>query len=372
MTRARVLVLTPDFAPSHGGIQLLLHRVVSGWDQIDATIVTRKSEGDRAFDAAQPFHVRRVPGPAGSQAMSIAALNARSILLGARRRPDAVLCGHIVCSPAAAVLRRLRGMPVLQYLYAKELDGRPPLARFAIGRADRVLAISGYTRDLALALGADPRNVRIILPGVDLPKERVAERASQPTIVTVSRLRDAYKGHDVLLEALPRIRQQVPDVRWVIVGDGPLRATLESDVVSRGLQDVVRFAGAVSDHERDAWLDRGWVFTMPSRTPAGSMSGEGFGIVFLEAGAHSLPVLAGNVGGALDAVRHEETGLLVDPTDPSAIAEGLIRLLTDKELATRFGVAGLGLARTLQWRFIAEQVQDEILALVHDGSSRRR
>ncbi len=372
MRRARVLVLTPDFPPAHGGIQLLVHRVVAGWDRIDATVVTPSGKGDRAFDATQRFRVRRVAAPTSSQPLRIAWLNVRSVVHGLRSKPDAVLCGHIVCSPAAAAIRRLRGIGVLQYLYAKELDGRPALARFATSRADRVVAISGYTRGLALALGADPRSVRVILPGVDIPAERVAERAARPTIVTVSRLRDAYKGHDVLLEALPRVRAEVPNVRWAVVGDGPLRASLEAEVARRGLGDVVEFAGAVSDHERDAWLDRAWVFTMPSRTPPGSMSGEGFGIVFLEAGAHGLPVLAGNVGGALDAVQHGETGVLVDPTDPAAVAEGLVRLLTDKELTARCGAAGLKRARSLQWRFIAAQVQDEILELVDQARARRR
>jgi phosphatidylinositol alpha-1,6-mannosyltransferase len=130
------------------------------------------------------------------------------------------------------------------------------------------------------------------------------------------------------------------------------------------LTAAVEFVGAVSDHERDAWLDRAWVFTMPSRTPPGSMSGEGFGIVYIEAGAHGLPVLAGDVGGALDAVQHGETGLLVDPTDPIAVADGLLRLLTDEDLAARFGAAGRQRARALEWQSISTRVQVEMLELI--------
>jgi phosphatidylinositol alpha-1,6-mannosyltransferase len=198
------------------------------------------------------------------------------------------------------------------------------------------------------------------------------DRSDRPTIVTVARLRDAYKGHDVLLDALPRVREDVPDVRWVIVGDGPLRPSLQAEVQRRRLGAVVEFVGAVSDHERDAWLDRAWVFTMPSRTPPGSMSGEGFGIVYLEAGAHGVPVLAGNVGGALDAVKHEETGLLVDPTDSAAVAHGLLRLLTDKKLAARFGAAGRERAQTFAWRLIAARVQEEMLDLIGDSRGHGR
>jgi phosphatidyl-myo-inositol dimannoside synthase len=364
---ARVLVLTPDFPPAHGGIQLLVHRVVAGWDELDATVVTLRGDGDRAFDADQRFRVRRVGARTGSRGLAVGTLNAHGIAHGLRWKPDAVLCGHIVCSPAATALRRLRRLPVLQYLYAKEIDGRPALARFATTHAARVVAISRYTSDLAVGLGARPLALRIIPPGVDLPARQLASRADRPTIVTVSRLRDAYKGHDVLLEALPRVLEGVPNARWIVVGDGPLRPSLTAEAGRRGLAAAVEFVGAVSDHERDAWLDRAWVFSMPSRTPPGSMSGEGFGIVYIEAGAHGLPVLAGNVGGALDAVQHGETGLLVDPTDPVAVADGLLRLLTNKQLAARFGGTGRQRAQTLGWQSISARVQAEMLELIEDA-----
>jgi phosphatidylinositol alpha-1,6-mannosyltransferase len=371
MKRARVLVLTPDFPPGHGGIQLLVHRIVAGWDDIDATVVALEGVGGREFDGAQSFPVWRAAGASGPRAVAVASLNLHAIVHGLRSKPDAVLCAHIVCSPAGAVLRRLLGIPVLQYLYAKEIDGRPGLARFAATRADRVVAISGYTRDLALTLGVRDRSLRVIPPGVDLPAGRLADRAERPTIVTVSRLRDAYKGHDVLLQALPRVRERLPDVHWAIVGDGPLRPSLEAEVARRGLSGAVEFVGAVSDQERDAWLDRAWVFTMPSRTPPGSMSGEGFGIVYLEAGSHGLPVLAGNVGGALDAVEHGETGLLVDPTDTAAVADGLVGLLTDAKLAATLAAGGLERAQAFAWPLIAARVQEEMLDLIGHGPRSR-
>lgn len=367
MSPARVLVLTPDFPPQRGGIQLLVHRLVSGWDGLEATVVTLHGDGDRDFDSTERVAVRRIAGRRAPRPVSIALLNAHGIAHGLRSKPDAVLCAHIVCSPAAAALRQVLNIPVLQYLYAREIDGRPRLARFAVKRADRVVAISGYTRELALRLGAREHSLRVIAPGVDLPSRRLAQRADRPTIVTVSRLRDAYKGHDVLLQALPRVREQVPDVHWAIVGDGPLRRSLEADVARRALGGAVEFVGAVSDQERDRWLDRAWVFTMPSRTPPGSMSGEGFGIVYLEAGAHGLPVLAGNVGGALDAVEHGKTGLLVDPGDPAAVADGLLRLLTDRRLAATLAAGGLERARSSAWRLVAARVQSEMLDLAAHG-----
>ena len=102
----------------------------------------------------------------------------------------------------------------------------------------------------------------------------------------------------------------------------------------------MRFLGAVSDAERDTWLRRADLLAMPSRLPGAGRAGEGFGIVYLEAGAYGKPVVAGNVGGALDAVRDGETGLLVDPADAHAVAEAIARLLLDPDLARRLGAGG--------------------------------
>jgi phosphatidylinositol alpha-1,6-mannosyltransferase len=108
---------------------------------------------------------------------------------------------------------------------------------------------------------------------------------------------------------------------------------------------------------------------MPSRLPGPGRAGEGFGIVYLEAGAHGKPVLAGNVAGALDAVIDGETGLLVDPTDPLAVGEAIIRLLLDTELASRLGRGGAERARSLAWPVIVERVQAVLLEQLAAGSS---
>ena len=121
------------------------------------------------------------------------------------------------------------------------------------------------------------------------------------------------------------------------------------------------FVGAVSDAERDRWVARARVFAMPSRLPPGGVGGEGFGIVYLEAAARGLPVVAGNVGGAVDAVVDGVTGLLVDPADPAAVADALVALLTDRERAEALGRAGAERAREFAWPEIARRVEDVLL-----------
>jgi phosphatidylinositol alpha-1,6-mannosyltransferase len=324
-------------------------------------VVTLDAEGARDFDATSGLAVRRVRAPARLGPGRNVALNAIAVREASAFRPQLTLSAHIVTSPAAAVIRRTLGARTVQYFYAKEIAHRPRLAAFAARRADAAISISSYTSSLLAAAGAASDALSLIPPGVDLPSDPSPQSWPRPTVLTISRLADRYKGHDVLVRALAAVRERVPDVEWVVVGDGPLRAELEALARSHGLADSVRFLGAASDEERDAWLRRADVLAMPSRLPGPGRAGEGFGIVYLEAGAFGKPVVAGNVAGAVDAVLEGESGLLVDPTDAAAVAEAIATLLLDEQLALRLGAGGASRAQSLAWPSIAAQVQQLLL-----------
>jgi phosphatidylinositol alpha-1,6-mannosyltransferase len=130
----------------------------------------------------------------------------------------------------------------------------------------------------------------------------------------------------------------------------------------------VRFAGWVPIEERDRLLDQAQVFAMLSRLPPGDIGGEGFGIVYLEAAARGLPVVAGAVGGALDAVADGETGLLVDPTSAEAVADALVTLLSNPGHARTLGIAGAARAREFSWERQAREVRTVIEGLCRDRS----
>lgn len=374
MTRARplVLVLTPDFPPARGGIQALAYQVVNEFTRVDVQVVAIDAPGASEFDERQQFPVRRVGGDWGSRAAAVMALNVWGFLAAARRRPDAILSLHIVAGPAAALARKRLSIPFAQYVYAKEIGARPALASHAMGRADRVIAISNYARTLAMSVGAQASRIALIHPGVSLPSrvERVA--MDRPIILSIARLEDRYKGHDVLMRTMPIIRASVPDVEWVILGDGPLRPALEGLATAVGVDDCVSFLGSVSDGERDHWLARGDVLVMASRMPAQGLAGEGFGIVYLEANAYGMPAVGGNVGGATDAIVDGQTGLLVDPTDPIDLAGAIVRLITDGALARRLGEQGMARAQEFAWPRISAQVEEVLLDLVEKRASAAR
>jgi phosphatidylinositol alpha-1,6-mannosyltransferase len=296
--------------------------------------------------------------------LGIAELNAVGFRVAAAPRPDVVISGHIVAAPAAAAVARVLDIPFLQYFYSAEIGTRPKLSAFAVRHAALSVAISSHTRELIEQLVPQPGRLQTIAPGVDRVTVEPAGREQRPTIVTVARLKQRYKGFDVMLRAMPLVRARVPNARWVLVGDGPLRSEIETLTRALGVQDAVHLTGSVSDQERNRWLSRSHVFAMPSRLPPGGRAGEGFGIVYLEAGMHGLPVVAGNVGGAVDAVVHGRTGLLVDPTSHVEVADALATLLERPEYGTQLGAAGRDHAAQFTWEAMGARISSAMEAVV--------
>jgi phosphatidylinositol alpha-1,6-mannosyltransferase len=362
--RPRLLVVTPDFPPAPGGIQVVADRLARAIDAFDVVVVAPDGPGAAELDAASSLDVRRVGGAKAIRGGRQALLNAAALLTGLRVRPAATLSMHIVASPSAIAIARATGARVAQYFHAEEVGAKPRLAAFAARESDLSVAVSSYTAALVRATGAAPRRLCVVANGTDVP-ERVAElEPERPTVVTVARIEERYKGHDTMVRAFALVLAQVPDAQWIVVGDGSLRPAIEALARSYSIAGSVRFLGAVEDAQRDEWLRRADVLAMPSRLPAGGFAGEGFGIAYLEAGAHGKPVVAGNVGGAVDAVRDGETGLLVDPLDPLAVAEAIVRLLRDRELARRLGAGGRAWAERHAWPLVAARVQELLLELV--------
>jgi phosphatidylinositol alpha-1,6-mannosyltransferase len=332
-------------------------------------VITLDSPGARAYDGARATSVVRVGAAGMPRGVRSALLNAEAARRALTFRPDVTLSIHAITSPGAAAIRRRLRARVVQVFHADEIGMRPKLAAFAAREADVVVAVSSYTASLVRALGSTRASMRLIPPGVDLPADPAPRLAEQPTVLTVARMEERYKGHDVMARAWPLVRAQFPGARWIVIGNGRLRRPTEALVASYGVADSVSFLGAVDDRERDAWLRRAHLLAMPSRLPGGGFAGEGFGIAYLEAGAFRKPVVAGNVGGALDSVADGESGLLVDPTDPVAVAQAISRLLFDPVLAARLGEGGRARAERLSWSAMAARMRDVLLETIGRASA---
>lgn len=360
--RLRVLLITPDFPVDKGGIQSLAGGLARHLN-VDLDVVTRSRSAGGSEASRRPA-VRRSPDPPRLQRTSIALLNLVASQEALVRPFQAIINMHVNTAPAAALATRLRGIPFVQYLHAQEIPVRPALTRFAVRRARATIAVSSHSRALAERIGCETARFHVIPPGIDPPSALPpSDRGGPPTVLTVARFEVAYKGHDVLVEAMPAIHARVPEARWILIGDGPLRSSTEQRVDQLGLTQSVQFLRQVSDAERDRWLAEADVFAMPSRLPPDG-TGEGFGIVFLEAAAHGLPVVAGNVGGALDAVVDGTTGVLVDPQDPAALADAVCGLLLDPDRAKALGAAGIAWSNRFAWREVARAVEELLFQVV--------
>ena len=247
-----------------------------------------------------------------------------------------------------------------------------PLARQALRRiadgCDVLTYLGAYTRSKIAPVVAGRTELVQLTPGVDVetftPKidpsavRQAYDLVDRPTVVCVSRL-VPRKGQDRLIDALPAVRSAVPDVRLLLVGAGRYRDDLARRARDAGVADAVVFTGGVSHADLPAHYAAGDVFAMPCRTRRGGLDVEGLGIVFLEASAAGLPVLAGDSGGAPDAVLEGETGYVVDGRDVAAIAQRLVDLLRDAPLRARLGAAGRAwVEHDWQWDLLAARLRE--------------
>lgn len=252
------------------------------------------------------------------------------------QRPNLVISTHLNFSIVGQQLQRWAGVPYWAVAHGVDAwDIQRPDLQIALQNADRILAVSGYTRDRLLKeQNLDPDKVSLLPNTFDTERFQIAPKpqyllerhrltVDQPTILTVARLdsSEQYKGHDQILQAMPEIRREIPNVHYILVGKGNDRPRIEQLIRELDLNNCVTLAGFIPDSELCDYYNLCDVFAMPSK-------GEGFGIVYLEALACGKPTLGGNQDGALDALCHGELGVLVNPDDVDAIAQSLIQILS--------------------------------------------
>jgi phosphatidyl-myo-inositol dimannoside synthase len=243
----RVLLITPDYPPDHGGIQRLLHMITTSMSgDTETRVLTMSTRSSGEFDASARQSIKRLHRTTRVPSLQNLIFNALAVLQTPSWRPDVILNGHVVTAPAATLLSRRFRCPVVLYCYGKEVQGRPRLAKWALTRSSGGVAVAEFTRDqLRQACGGTlARPVDVVHPGVDVPTAPRRKTDSRPTVVTTGRLRDWYKGHDVMLDAIASLRADIGDVHWVVIGDGRLREELEGRSRRLGLEANVTFLGA--------------------------------------------------------------------------------------------------------------------------------
>ena len=355
---ARTLLITNDYPPRPGGIQSYIESYLRYLDADDVCILTSTfgEEESAAYDAARPYTVRRMPTTMLLPTPAVIAeaqrliddWQAETVWFGAAA-PLAVMSGALRRGSVRHIVASTHGHEVGWSM----LPPSRAALRYIGDNTDAVTYVSEYTRRrFSAAFGRRARlihqpggvDVDRFAPETDMSaigatRSRYAIGADSKMILCLSRL-VPRKGQDTLIAAMGRIRARIPGAVLVLAGGGPYRATLERLAKRHGVADHVVFTGRIPDEDVVKLHQAADVFAMPARTRGAGLDVEGLGIVYLEASACGVPVVAGLSGGAPETVVDGQTGRVVDGSDSRPVAEALIEILDDDARAHSMGRAG--------------------------------
>jgi phosphatidylinositol alpha-1,6-mannosyltransferase len=353
----KILCITNDFGPRAGGIETFVIGLIERLPAARVIVYTSAQNNSEPYDRKwlEDFGVEVVrdkakillptPGVAYCVNALVRERDISTVFFGAAAPLGLLSKG----------LRRAGAKHIVALTHGHEVWWSKvwpfTLAMKIISRQVNHLTYLGeFTRSaIAQSISENARQSMVkIAPGIDTdhfsPQDATKLRSElgltkKKVIVSVGRLVHR-KGQDVLIEAMPAIIEEVPDAHLLMIGEGPYRGYLETRVKSLGIQERVTFIGRIQYADLPEYICVGDIFVMPSRSRLAGLEVEGLGIVYLEASACGLPVIAGNSGGAPDAVLEGETGLVVDGTRKEEVAAATVELLLDSERSKAMGVRG--------------------------------
>ena len=357
-SKPSILLVTNDFGPRAGGIGTfiigLLERMQPGTVMVYTSQQAESESFDQRWRERYGVLVIRdrssilLPTPRVNRAIKniIRREGIESVWFGAAA-PLAVMAKAFRAVGVKKIVALTHGHEVW---WAKI----PPFSfamKFIGAHVDHLGYLGEFTRNaIAPSLNKRDQDKLIkIAPGIDTEHFSITPRdaalvaeldiTDSPTIVSVGRLVHR-KGQDQLVKALPRIIEKFPQVKLIFVGTGPHQKTIEKLMKKLRVEKSVRFIGRIPHEQLPKYFALGDIFAMPSRSRLFGLEVEGLGIVYLEASACGLPVIAGNSGGAPDAVLPGKTGVVVDGTSEKEIADAAIHLLSDMSRSREMGRTG--------------------------------
>lgn len=354
----KILCVTNDFGPRAGGIETfvmgLIERLPRGH-----VIVYTSAQGDTSdYDAKwlRDFGVEVIrdrskillPTPRVSRTLGtlVRSRAIKTAFFGAAA-PLGLMAHYLRKSGLKQIVALTHGHEVW---WAKIWPFSLAMKRIG-STIDHITYLGEFTRgEISRSISSPARDAMVrIAPGIDTDHFKPREDSSnlrrelglsdKKVIVSVGRLVHR-KGQDQLIEAMPIILGRIPDAHLIVIGQGPYRKFLEKRVRDLSLEDSVTFIGRIQHDVLPTYIGVGDVFAMPSRSRLAGLEVEGLGIVYLEASACGLAVIAGRSGGAPDAILESITGVSVDGTNSREIADAAIALLSDLARAREMGQAG--------------------------------
>jgi phosphatidylinositol alpha-1,6-mannosyltransferase len=348
----RILLLAGSYPPESGGIARFMQAFVNGLTKrgVEVEVISQLEMRERGY-------LNRV-------------WLCRNIVIDRARRKSFDRLVASSWSPFAVALpARVAGRSLPFDIFCHGMDLLEPsrsvryryLMRRTLRRAERVLANSRYTANLAIKAGALRQRIAVVYPAVNSDRFVPGTKyQTSPILLSVGRLVER-KGFDTVIRALPEVLKRFPALKYVCVGDGPEANRLKQLADSRGVLSNVEWVTSASDDQLLGHYQSADIFAMPSRMVEQDGSVEGFGIVFLEASACEIPVIGGNSGGISDAIADGSTGYIVDPANVEQLAGRIIELLSNPGLRERMGRAGR--QRVVQ-EFSEERIAERYLTSV--------
>lgn len=387
----KILSLSMDFKPRLGGIAELAFQVCKelAVRSHHVDVMTPRYAGcpdyeitsgftvHRIFDPRPPVSIYSLKGMFKIPAWSIRSRRSINQLIN-RVRPDIIFC----TDPRDMWLpiTRKAPYPFVLFMHGEDVSAalkrRNPIPRIILGKLMSNAAWTFFNSTNSLSLAKNAWHLeRGSAVGCGFPVEDIVEEDKKkqareqlgwddsPVLLTVSRL-VFRKGIDTTIAALQKVLQEVPNCRYVVVGDGPDRRELQALAERMDLDEKVRFLGRISEElKRQVYLAAD-LYVMPSR-PGSMGEVEGFGISFLEANAYGLATIGSTVGGIPDAVEHGVNGLLVPPDDPSTLACAINELLKDPQRRREMALAGQRrIQEKFNWQKIVDSIEDKLKTVI--------
>jgi phosphatidylinositol alpha-1,6-mannosyltransferase len=371
---AKTLVITNDFPPRPGGIQTFVHGLIEGLDPEDVVVLSSKFKGWQEFDKLQKYKVFRydtemlLPSPAvANYAIKLVKeFDCESVLFGASA-PLGLLSAKLKENGVKKTVALTHGhevgwsfTPGLKQTFqkiVKDVDKLTYLTKYTFEKIKEAIPESELVKFEQLTPGID---IEMFKPSNKETKEvqdlKHRFRIQDKLIVAcISRL-TPRKGQDTLIEIWPEVIKKVPSAQLLIVGGGPYKQNLHKKAFDLNINSNVTLTGSVPWEQLPTFYASADVFAMPVRTRNFGFDVEGLGIVYLEASASAVPVIAGNSGGAPDAVINEVTGYVLDSKNKNLLVEKIVNLLINPDLRNRLGKQGRSWIEK-QWQWPSRHLQ---------------
>jgi phosphatidylinositol alpha-1,6-mannosyltransferase len=364
------LLITIDFPPQIGGVANYLANFSQNLPTDKLMVLANKIDNVHHFDGHQKYKIVRENlffkyfWPRWLRSY----FRAKKIIK--KEKIEQIIISHILPMGYIALMLKLPYVVILHgydIMNAQKSGWKKYWAKKILDQAKHIIVNSHNTQNQVLNLGINQNKITIVYPCPNIKPEQLNEHEKQiikneldlhhkKILLSVGRL-VPRKGFDKVIESLPLVLKQIPNLVYIIVGNGPDNERLENLAEDLKVRGNLIIAEDIPNSNLSSFYDLANIFIMPARQIGEDI--EGFGIVYLEANLFSKPVIAGKSGGVEDAVRDGQTGILVNPESVQEISQAILKLFNDPELANKLGVQGKErVLKEFQWPKQVEKIKN--------------